>query len=120
MQDGLTKIANRRAFDGALDLEWRRASRSRQPLALILIDVDFPEGSDAALGLLTGLRAEGVLRAPVVCLAERNDMAARLDAVRAGSTAYFSKPFENDEILATLRRIAVGLAISSMSTRKPD
>jgi diguanylate cyclase (GGDEF)-like protein len=72
---------------------------------LILIDVDFPEGSDAALGLLAGLRAEGVLRAPVVCLAERNDMAARLDAVRAGSTAYFSKPFDNDEILATLREL---------------
>ena len=38
--DGLTGIANRRAFDERLDLEWRRAARSREKLALAIIDVD--------------------------------------------------------------------------------
>jgi two-component system cell cycle response regulator len=39
--DGLTGIANRRSFDSFLTIEWRRASRNRMPLSLILCDVDF-------------------------------------------------------------------------------
>jgi len=39
-QDGLTGLANRRAFDDALTRERLRARRERTPLGLILIDVD--------------------------------------------------------------------------------
>ncbi|MES2105984.1 MAG: diguanylate cyclase [Pseudomonadota bacterium] len=38
--DGLTELANRRHFDETLGSEWARASRTRQPLAVIMIDVD--------------------------------------------------------------------------------
>ncbi|MEM8807482.1 MAG: AAA-like domain-containing protein [Cyanobacteria bacterium P01_G01_bin.38] len=38
--DGLTQIANRRAFDQRLTLEWQRAFKSRLPLALIMLDID--------------------------------------------------------------------------------
>ena len=40
MHDGLTGLTNRRCFDEALEAEFRRAGRSRQPLALLMIDVD--------------------------------------------------------------------------------
>lgn len=40
MVDGLTGIANRRAFDLSLAEEWRRAIRGRQSLSLIMFDVD--------------------------------------------------------------------------------
>ena len=39
--DGLTQIANRRFFDGTLQKEWRRMQRSNQPIALLMIDIDF-------------------------------------------------------------------------------
>lgn len=39
--DGLTQIANRRCFDKQLQLEWERMSREKEPLSLILCDLDF-------------------------------------------------------------------------------
>jgi diguanylate cyclase (GGDEF)-like protein len=38
--DGLTGLANRRSFDDELALEWRRAERIGDSLALVLVDVD--------------------------------------------------------------------------------
>ncbi|GAX61989.1 response regulator [Candidatus Scalindua japonica] len=38
--DGLTGLANRRFFNEFLNKEWRRCERLRQPLSLILLDVD--------------------------------------------------------------------------------
>ncbi|HAS51204.1 MAG TPA: hypothetical protein DCS21_05480 [Gammaproteobacteria bacterium] len=74
----------------------------RMPGAVI-VDVDFPEGMEATLSMMAALRAETNLRAPVLFLAERNDMTARLDAVRSGGVAYFSKPVDNDEVIGVLR-----------------
>jgi diguanylate cyclase (GGDEF)-like protein len=39
--DALTGIANRRRFDEVLALEWSRASRTGQPLALAMLDIDW-------------------------------------------------------------------------------
>jgi diguanylate cyclase (GGDEF)-like protein len=39
-KDGLTGLANRRAFDQTLESEWLRAQRTRKPLALLFADVD--------------------------------------------------------------------------------
>jgi diguanylate cyclase (GGDEF)-like protein len=38
--DGLTGLANRRLFDQTLSLEYKRLAREKQPLSLIMIDVD--------------------------------------------------------------------------------
>jgi diguanylate cyclase (GGDEF)-like protein/PAS domain S-box-containing protein len=40
-KDGLTGIANRRMFDSIMDIEWANAQRSRQPLSLIMFDIDY-------------------------------------------------------------------------------
>ncbi len=39
--DGLTGIPNRRRFDQAMDIEWRRANRYGIQLSLAMVDVDF-------------------------------------------------------------------------------
>jgi diguanylate cyclase (GGDEF)-like protein len=38
--DGLTGLANRRGFDRELRLAWERAAERREPLALMMIDID--------------------------------------------------------------------------------
>ncbi len=40
-QDGLTGISNRRMLDLTLSQEWDRGVREKQPLSLIMLDVDF-------------------------------------------------------------------------------
>ena len=46
--DGLTGLANRRAFDETLEHEWRRAMRDRTELSLLLMDADhFKSFNDA-------------------------------------------------------------------------
>lgn len=38
--DGLTQIANRRSLDMSLTTEWQRAMRKREPMGVVMIDVD--------------------------------------------------------------------------------
>lgn len=69
LQDGLTGLANRRAFDQALDLEWKRRLRSGGEMALLMLDVDcFNEfndtyghqaGDDCLRAVANCLRADG-------------------------------------------------------------
>ncbi|MGL1891078.1 MAG: diguanylate cyclase [Spirochaetaceae bacterium] len=40
MEDGLTSLGNRRCFDITLDSEWQRGLRFRQPLSVVMIDID--------------------------------------------------------------------------------
>jgi diguanylate cyclase (GGDEF)-like protein len=52
--DPLTRVANRRAFDDALDEEWRRAVRNNTTMALLLIDVDRFKAFNDVHGHVTG------------------------------------------------------------------
>jgi GGDEF domain-containing protein len=52
--DPLTRVANRRAFDDALNEEWRRAVRNNEAIALLLIDVDQFKAFNDVHGHVTG------------------------------------------------------------------
>ena len=75
--DGLTGLANRRSFDDELALEWRRAERVGDSLALLLIDLDNFKSVNDGLGHQAG---DAVLRRVAAILdsgARQVDLAAR-------------------------------------------
>jgi diguanylate cyclase (GGDEF)-like protein len=54
--DGLTGIGNRRCFDDALKVGWREATALRQPLGLLLVDIDHFKKINDYFGHQTGDR----------------------------------------------------------------
>ncbi|MGB0466040.1 MAG: diguanylate cyclase domain-containing protein [Pontibacterium sp.] len=52
--DGLTQIYNRREFERSLEVEWLRGQRSKQPVSLIMLDVDHFKDYNDHYGHLTG------------------------------------------------------------------
>ncbi|WP_017299464.1 diguanylate cyclase domain-containing protein [Nodosilinea nodulosa] len=75
--DGLTQISNRRCFDNRLEQEWRRLQREKQPLALILCDIDYFKQFNDTFGHPSGDRClvavaqalQGCLKRPADCVA---------------------------------------------------
>ncbi|VXD13107.1 sensor domain-containing diguanylate cyclase [Planktothrix paucivesiculata] len=54
IEDGLTKLANRRQFDRVLEHEWNRARREGIPLCLFLVDIDYFKQYNDHYGHLAG------------------------------------------------------------------
>jgi diguanylate cyclase (GGDEF)-like protein len=78
LHDGLTGLANRRQLDQVLAAEFQRSRRSKRPLSLIMIDIDFFKKLNDQCGHTHG---DDVLRAISRCLGEcmqrPGDMVAR-------------------------------------------
>lgn len=74
----------------------------RVPSAIIM-DVVFKEGGIAGADTITQLKKEnGRSFPPVIFISVRDDIEARLAAVRAGTQRYFSKPFDTEQLSKTL------------------
>lgn len=76
--DPLTQLANRLALDEQVAFEWERASRSHQPLALLMIDVDRFKAFNDHYGHMAGDRClQGVAQALLTTMGRAGDMVAR-------------------------------------------
>ncbi len=54
LQDGLTSVSNRRLFDQTINAEWFRSMRDRQPLSLVVFDIDHFKQYNDQYGHLAG------------------------------------------------------------------
>lgn len=72
---------------------------------LVLLDVMLPDGN--GLELLAERRASGDAT-PAVLLTAREETQLRERAALAGATAFISKPFAYDELLAVVERLTAG------------
>jgi diguanylate cyclase (GGDEF)-like protein len=76
--DALTGLKNRRKFDAAIDSEWRRATRQKSPLALMMIDADHFKSYNDTFGHQAG---DQVLIGVAICISDSvrraGDCAAR-------------------------------------------
>lgn len=54
LEDGLTGVGNRRAYDAALGVMWAEAKHSGEPLSALMIDVDFFKAYNDRFGHPTG------------------------------------------------------------------
>jgi diguanylate cyclase (GGDEF)-like protein/PAS domain S-box-containing protein len=76
-RDGLTGLANRRCFDETLHAEWARALRQRQPLSLLMVDVDNFKAYNDANGHLGGDECLKRIATAVASEMRANDLVAR-------------------------------------------
>jgi diguanylate cyclase (GGDEF)-like protein len=76
--DALTGLRNRRKFDEAIDVEWRRAHRHKTPLSLLMIDADHFKTYNDTYGHQAG---DQVLVGIAICISDSvkraGDCAAR-------------------------------------------
>ncbi|KQT50697.1 hypothetical protein ASG43_05270 [Aureimonas sp. Leaf454] len=76
--DGLTGVANRRAFDEALQAEWLACESEARPLAVLLLDVDFFKSFNDTYGHQVGDEClRQVAKAVGEAVARSSDLVAR-------------------------------------------
>jgi diguanylate cyclase (GGDEF)-like protein len=78
MTDQLTDLPNRRSFEKRLMTEWGRAAREREPISILLIDVDKFKNYNDAHGHLQGDAAlQSVAKAFTRAMGRSSDFVAR-------------------------------------------
>jgi diguanylate cyclase (GGDEF)-like protein len=110
--DGLTGLANRRAFGEALEKEWRGAVRRNAPISLLMTDIDDFKQFNDAYGHLAGDEALKRVASALAGAALRPaDMVARYGGeefvVLLPDTGANEAALVADRLLLAVRRLAI-------------
>ena len=111
--DPLTGLPNRRSFDERLGREWRRQARSRQPLSLLVVDIDLFKPYNDRYGHQAGdaclVRVAAAMRE---ALREGVDVLARFGGEEFVALLPESDPQDAAIVAERLRRAAESLRIT--------
>ncbi len=89
--------------------ELRRVLESTSPQVLMM-DIVFPDATDAGVAAVRALQDAGVLDCPVIFVSARGDFDARLGAVRLGCMGYLVKPVDVVELVDLLEQVTGSVA----------
>jgi diguanylate cyclase (GGDEF)-like protein len=113
--DGLTGIANRRAFDVAAERALRSASREKVGVALTIFDVDDFKGYNDRLGHLAGDRClQRIARATEALSRRPMDVAARVGGEEFAVLWYDASARSTRELASE-----IGSALESLDIERP-
>ncbi|WP_244944978.1 diguanylate cyclase [Nostoc sphaeroides] len=119
--DFLTQVANRRRFEEYLDIEWRRMTRSQQPLSLILVDVDLFKSYNDTYGHPMGDRCLSKIARAIKDVVQRPaDLVARYGgeefAVILSNTDILGAVHIAEKICFAVRKLAIPHENSQVSS----
>jgi diguanylate cyclase (GGDEF)-like protein len=102
--DALTGLRNRRKFDASIESEWRRATRQKRPLALLMIDADHFKTFNDTFGHQAG---DEVLIGIAICISDSvhraGDCAARYGGEEFAVLLPDSSPAQAFVVAETIR-----------------
>lgn len=125
IRDPLTGLYNRRHFDDALDRELSRAERSRQPLSLVMLDIDdfkrFNDtyghgGGDALLEGLATLLRQRLREEDTICRFGGDEFALVLPGTSAEEAARRVDGLRKEIMASAINHPAHGAGRASIST----
>lgn len=79
-----------------------RAAIRHKPNAIVLMEIEFPEDEMGGIHVMEEVQRELPQPVQVIFISVHDSMDCRLGAVRAGSVAYFIKPFNPVELIGQL------------------
>ena len=82
--------------------EFTTACKNAAVPAAVIMDIIFPGSEDAGVQAIAECRVHALKNVPIIFVSVRNDIEARLGALRAGGTHYLSKPLNLDRLTHAL------------------
>lgn len=81
------------------ELSGFQSALKNNPNAIILMNVEFHEDRSGGIKIIKEIQKTLSQSVRVIFISVHDDLASRLDAVRAGSIAYFTKPINSAELI---------------------
>ena len=84
------------------DLDAFHAAVNQERPDAVIMDMMLAEGRDAGAAAIARLRLSGLSGVPAIVVSARDDLPARLAALRAGASRYLTKPVDTDHLVDQL------------------